>query len=118
MSYFSRRPEVFEYFQHKVEGLLNVIFLENERGQFNGNGYFIVKDIQSGEELVRLEGEKVNNRDVRFSVPDVEEFLQEPLDNEELFPDFHKHKNKNYITKGKNSQPEQSKPEPKLDSKP
>lgn len=94
---------MFDYFQKKVGGLINVIFLENERRQFNGNGYFVVQDLKAGAELIKLEGEKYNGREVHFSVVEVEEFLQDPLENEELYPDFQKHKSKNYTTKGKSS---------------
>lgn len=54
IAYLSKRQDVFNYFKGKVGGILNVIFLENEKRQFNGNGYFIVEDIKAGEQLMRL----------------------------------------------------------------
>lgn len=56
LPYTSKRSEVFSHFKSKVTGLLNVVFLENEKRQFNGNGYFIVEDAKSAESLIRLEG--------------------------------------------------------------
>lgn len=56
VAYISKRQDVFNYFKSKVGGILNVIFLENEKRQFNGNGYFVVEDIRAGEKLIRLEG--------------------------------------------------------------
>ena len=56
--YISKRQTVFNYYKGKVLGILNVIFLENEKGQFNGNGYFVVDGFKAGEELLKLEGEK------------------------------------------------------------
>ncbi len=101
LPYQSRRNDVFDHFKAKVAGILNVIFLENERRQFNGNGYFVVEDMRSGESLIRLEGQQYNGREVSFSLEDVEEFLLDPITNEEQFPDFLSKKNtKNFITKG------------------
>ena len=101
LPYFSKRNEVFDYFKAKVAGVLNVICLVNEKQQFTGNGYFVVEDMRSGESLLRLEGEKYNSREVSFTLEDVEEFLLDPITNEELFPDFLNKKNtKNFITKG------------------
>lgn len=52
--YISKRQEVFNYFKSKVGGILNVIFLENDKRQFNGNGYFIIEDIKAAEQLIKL----------------------------------------------------------------
>lgn len=60
--YYSKKNEVFNYFKNLVPGIINVIFSQNEKGQFNGCGYFIVDNIKSGEGLIRLEGEKYGDR--------------------------------------------------------
>ena len=39
-----------------------MIFFENEKRQFNGNGYFVAEGFKSGEELVKLEGTKYESR--------------------------------------------------------
>ena len=62
---------LFRSYQSKVKGILNVIFLENEKKQFNGNGYFVLEDYASGEALVKLEGETYEGREVYFTAPDV-----------------------------------------------
>ena len=54
LPYLSRRKEVYEYFKGKSAGVLNVVFSENDKRQFNGSGYFIVEDASSGETLFRL----------------------------------------------------------------
>jgi hypothetical protein len=53
VGYFSKREEVFNWFKAKVPGVLNLIFFNNEKG-FNGRGYFIVDNIKSGEQLIKL----------------------------------------------------------------
>ena len=62
--------------------------MENEKGLFNGNGYFVVEDFTSGEKLLKMEGEKYDGRDVHFNVADAEEFLLDPVQANELYPDF------------------------------
>jgi len=81
---------------------LNVIFLYNEKKQFNGNGYFVLEDGKSGENLIRLEGEKYNGREISFSLDSAEDFILEPINDDELYPDFaNKKASKSYVTKEK-----------------
>lgn len=82
MPYLSKREHAFNHYQSKVKGILNVIFLLNDKKQFNGNGYFVLEDYASGEALVKLEGEKYEGREVYLNVPDVEELIQDPVENE------------------------------------
>ena len=78
----SKREQAFNQYQSKVKGILNVIFPLNDKKQFNGNGYFVLEDYASGEALVKLEGEKYEGREVYLNVPDVEELIQDPVENE------------------------------------
>jgi len=45
---------VFNYFRNIANGILNVVFDQNEKGQFNGMGYFVVENFKAGEELIKL----------------------------------------------------------------
>lgn len=47
LHYFSKREEIFHHFSAKVNGILNLVFYNNERKQFNGKGYFVVADVQA-----------------------------------------------------------------------
>ena len=76
--------------------------MENEKHQFNGNGYFVVDGLKAGQDLVKLEGEKYDHREIHFKVVDVLEFLQEKMEPEELYTDFKSRHGKKYVTKGQN----------------
>jgi hypothetical protein len=52
--------------------------------------------------LIRLEGEKYNGREISFSLDSAEDFILDPIIDDELYPDFTNKKGpKIYITKGK-----------------
>jgi hypothetical protein len=66
LHYFSKREDIFHHFAAKVNGILNLVFFNNERKQFNGKGYFVVADVQAAETLIKLEGEKFSDREISF----------------------------------------------------
>ena len=55
----------------------------NEKRQFNGNGHFIVENVAAAKELVKLNPHKYSGREVTLDVDTVEDFLKDPLTNEE-----------------------------------
>ena len=62
---------------------MDIVIERNERGQFNGNGHFVVEDIKAAREVVKMHGGEMWGRSVYFEVDGVEEFLQDPLSAEE-----------------------------------
>lgn len=109
VGYYSKREEVLVFFQKKAKGVVNVVFNKNEKGQFNGTGYFVVDCPKSAEELVKLEGEKYGDREIKFDLEDIESFLIDPLRPEEL--SYNTPENKGGIKKFYNSSLNQEKKE-------
>jgi hypothetical protein len=72
LHYFSKREDVFRKFSDKASGIINLVFFNNERGQFNGKGYFVVANVLAAEALVKLEGERFADREITFEVEEVE----------------------------------------------
>lgn len=70
--------EVFEIFSKKVKGILNInCTLKNNKR--NGEGHFILEDSTAAEKLIKLEGEKVSDREVYFEVERLEELIMDPI---------------------------------------
>jgi hypothetical protein len=88
LSFYSKREDVFNWARSKVPGVVNLVFFNNERGQFNSKGYFVVENLLAGEQLLRLEGERLSDREINFQLEDVEEFLLSPLQASEQVCDF------------------------------
>ena len=65
-----------------------MIFNKNERNQNNGEGYFVVADSKAAASLIKLEAEKLTDREVYFTVEDIETNILYPITNEELTPNF------------------------------
>lgn len=88
ISYYSKRDEIYKFFKDRVQGILNVVCNHNEKGQFNGTGYFVVENYRAGEELIKLEGEKYGDREIKFDLEEVAALLQYPITEQEKVPDF------------------------------
>jgi hypothetical protein len=64
------------------------VFKYNDKGQFNGTGYFVVENFKAGEELIKLEGEKVGDREIKFDLEEVDHLLLDPIKPSELVSEF------------------------------
>ena len=70
---------IFEAYTAKVDGIVNIDFELDEKYRRNGKGNFIMKDASAAEELVKLENEKVTEREVSFVVETFQELSLYPI---------------------------------------
>lgn len=78
VSYFTKKDDILNFATAKVSGIINLVTFTNEKG-FNGKGYFVVENSQVAESLVRLEGQRIGDREIKFSLDEIEDFLADPL---------------------------------------
>lgn len=52
-------------------------------GEEEGEGYFVMEDVKNAEGLVKLEGEKIGEREIYFEVEKLNELIVDPITKEE-----------------------------------
>jgi hypothetical protein len=83
LGYHSNRDEIITAYKEKVGEITNVI-IERQGNKNKGTGYFILKDVQSAEKLINLEGTKIIERPLYFSIEKYEDHILNPIVESEI----------------------------------